>query len=68
MGDRLDTIDVTRKLGAAVPLAVGQLVPPSNTMSPEPRPTSVPSEILIHPTVWPQHANVTDRTDMTMFP
>jgi len=27
---------------------------PSNTMSPEPRPTSVPSGILIHAAVWPQ--------------
>jgi len=27
---------------------------PSNTMWPGPRPTSVPSDILIHPTVWPQ--------------
>ena len=26
-----------------------------------PRSTSVPSGILIHPTVWPQHTNVTDR-------
>ena len=25
-----------------------------NTMSPRPRPTSVPSGILIHPAVWPQ--------------
>jgi len=23
----------------------------------------LPSFILIHPTVWPQYANVTDRTD-----
>ena len=27
---------------------------PSNTKSPWPRPTSVPSGILIHPDVWPQ--------------
>jgi len=27
---------------------------PSNTMLPEPRPTSLPSGILIHPAVWPQ--------------
>ena len=27
---------------------------PSNTMWPGPRPTSLPSGILIHPTVWPQ--------------
>jgi len=34
-------------------------------MSPGPTPTSVPSGILIHPTVWPQYANVTDSTNMT---
>jgi len=34
---------------------------PYNTMSPGPRPTSVPSGILIHPTVWPQYTNDTDR-------
>jgi len=27
-----------------------------------PRPTSVPSGILIHPAVWPQYTNVTERT------
>jgi len=26
----------------------------SNTMWPGPRPTSVPSAVLIHPAVWPQ--------------
>ena len=36
---------------------------PSNTMWPGPRPTAVPSCILIHPTVWPQHTNVADRQD-----
>ena len=34
---------------------------PSNTMWPGPRPSSMPSFILIHPTVWPQYTNVTDR-------
>ena len=33
----------------------------SNTMWPGLRPTSMPSCILIHPTVWPQYTNVTDR-------
>ena len=33
----------------------------SNTMSPGPSPSSVPSGILIHPTVWPQYTNVTYR-------
>jgi len=32
---------------------------PSNTMWSRSRPTSMP--ILIHPTVWPQYTNVTDR-------
>jgi len=27
---------------------------PSNTKSPVPRPTSIPSGILVHPAVWPQ--------------
>jgi len=53
------------KVGRA---AVGSWVPtgsPSNTMWPGPRPTTLPSGILIHPTVWPQYTNVTDRTDRT---
>ena len=35
---------------------------PSNRVWPKPRPTAVPSDILIDPTVWPQYTNVTDRT------
>ena len=47
-----------RKVGALLcPFAWGEAGFPSNTMSPGPRPASVPSGILIHPTVW----NVTDR-------
>ena len=34
---------------------------PSDIMLPRPRSTSVPSGILIHPTIWPQYTNVTDR-------
>ena len=34
---------------------------PSKTMWHRPRRTSIPSGILIHPTVWPQYTNVTDR-------
>jgi len=34
---------------------------PSNTMWPGPKPTSVPTFVLIHPTVWPQYTNFTDR-------
>ena len=33
------------------------------TMSPGSRPTFVPSGIFIHPTIWPQYTNVTDRQD-----
>jgi len=64
MGDRLATVDMGRKVGggccARVPFhgAAGSL---SNTMLPGPRPTSVPSGILIHLTVWPQYTDVTDR-------
>jgi len=63
MGDRLATIDMGRKVGAAVPLSVGEAGYPSNTMWPGTRPTSVPGGILIHPTVWSQYTNVTDRQD-----
>ena len=52
MVDRLATKDMGRKLGA-VPL-FGGAGSPSNTMSPGPRPTAIPSGILIHPAVWPQ--------------
>jgi len=34
---------------------------PPNTMWPRPRPTRMPSFILIHPTVWRRCTNVTDR-------
>jgi len=34
----------------------GEAESPSDTMSP----TCLPSFIVIHPTVWPQYANVTD--------
>jgi len=42
-----------RKLGA-VSFFGGEAGSPSNTMWPGPRPTSVPSGILINPTVWPK--------------
>jgi len=63
MGDSLATIDMGRKWeGTAMPFSVGELPP-------GPKPTSVPSGVLIHPTVWPQHTNVTDRqTDKTAVP
>jgi len=54
MGDHLAIIDMGQKAGAAVPFSVGEAGSPSNTISPGPRPTSVPSGILIHPAIWPQ--------------
>jgi len=35
------------------------------TVWPGPRPTCVPSFVLIRPTIWPQCTNVTDRTGQT---
>ena len=54
MGDRLATIHVGRKVGGCCAPFRGGRWFPSNSMWPEPRPTSVPSGILIHPAVWPQ--------------
>ena len=42
-------------LGCCAPPTLGGAGSPSNTMPPGPRSTSVPSGILIHPAVWPQH-------------
>jgi len=42
-------------------MAISETMSPCNTMSPVPRPASVPSGILIDPTVWPHYTNVTDR-------
>jgi len=57
------------KVGDCVPLEGVRAGSPSNTMWPGQRPTSKPSFILIHPTVWPQYTNIsdrqTDRTNMT---
>jgi len=50
MGDRLATVGMGRKLGGA---AVGA-GSPSNTMWRGPRPISLLSGIVIHPTVWPE--------------
>jgi len=62
----LATIDVGHKVGEAVVLLFwGVAGSPSNAIRPEPRPTSMPSVILIHPTIWPQYTNVTDRTTQT---
>jgi len=63
MGDRLATVDMERKVGGCCAPFRGGAGSPSNTISPGPRPTSVPSGILIHPTIWPSYDNVTDRQD-----
>jgi len=46
-----------QEVGAAVPPFLREAGSPSNTMSPGPRPTSVPSGILIHQAVWPQETS-----------
>jgi len=53
---------MSRKLGGCSSLGEGELGPLS-TVWPGPRPTCLPSFILIHPTNWPQYTNVTDRQD-----
>ena len=63
MDDRLATIDMGRKVGAVVPLSVGELGPYLTQCR---RGRGLPPYIkwqLIHPTVWPQCTNVTDRQD-----
>ena len=61
---RLATIEMGRKFeGGLCPFAGGGAGSPSNTTWPGPRPTCVPSFILICQTVSPQYTNVTDRTD-----
>jgi len=51
-----------RKFGA-VPLWGRGAWSPSNKTWWWPRPTCMPSFILIRPTVWPQYTNITNRTD-----
>jgi len=53
MGDRLATIDIGRKEGGLLCPFRGGAGSQFNTMWPGPRPTAVPSGILIHPAVWP---------------
>jgi len=48
-----------RKLGSRAPLRKGDLGPQLTQC--DQGETSMPSFILIHPTVWPQYTNVTDR-------
>jgi len=49
----------SKSLGAAVCLFWGGAGSPSNTLWPGPRPTATPT--WIHPSIWPQYTNVTDR-------
>jgi len=56
----LATNDMGQKLGAMALWGRGAAFL-FDTMCQGPRPTSVPSFILIHATVWPQYTNVTDR-------
>jgi len=54
ISDRLATIDMGRKVARGCCGSTGSLLGHHNTMWPGPRPTSLLSGILIHPTVWPQ--------------
>jgi len=72
MGNRLATVDMGRKVMGLLCPPGGWVGSPSNTVWPGPRPTSIPSGILIHLTVWPQYHNTptsqtyrTDREDKT---
>jgi len=56
MGDRLATIDMGAAMGAT-----DYTEDDKTTVWPWPRPISVPSSILINPTVWPQYTNVTSK-------
>jgi len=50
MGDRLATIGMSRKWGGAAVRGWVPTLSPTNTMWPGPRPISLPSGTLIHPT------------------
>jgi len=54
MGDRLATTDMGQKVGMGSCAGLGTHWALSNTMWAGPRPTFLPSGILIHATVWPQ--------------
>jgi len=57
----LATTDIDRKLGDCAPLEHSRNVAGAEAYR------TMPSFILIHPTVWPQYTNVTDTTDRTTF-
>jgi len=59
----LSTTGMGQKLGAPPPFGGGG-AGSSNTIWPGLRPTCMPSFILIHPTIWPQYTNITDRQTM----
>ena len=63
MGDRLATIDMGRKWCCAA--FRGGKLGPHLTQCRLARPSSVPSAILIHPTVWPQYTIPMLQTDGT---
>ena len=50
----LAPIDIGQKLGGWHAFFLEAAGSPSNTKSPEQRPTSIPSGILVYPAVWPQ--------------
>jgi len=54
MGDRLTTIDMGRKLGGSASFMGRGARSPSTQCPLGPRPSSLPSGILIHPAIWPQ--------------
>jgi len=53
MGNHLATIDMGQKWGADVALSVGGAGSPFNSVA--------WAEAYLHPAVWPQYTNVTDR-------
>jgi len=64
MGDRSATIDVGRRVGGCCAPFYGESwVPTKHNAAWDEAYTSVPSDTLIHPTLWPQCTNVTDRQD-----
>jgi len=51
---RLAAINMGQKFGGSAPLLGRGERDPHLTQSPGPRPTSIPSDILIHAAIWPQ--------------